>query len=236
MYIIAGLGNPTKEYEKTRHNAGFDAIDVLAEKHGIQITERKHRAFCGTGFIGGERVLLAKPQTFMNASGESLREAADFYKIRPEQVIVIYDDISLRVGQLRIRTKGSAGGHNGIKSIIAHLGSQDFPRIKIGVGAKPDRMDLADYVLSRFSQTDRQMMEDAFQDAADAVEVMLAGGAEAEKSQTIQWVIPTEGLAAGHYEVYMRLEDPVSGQEILLSNSQDSGPYGYCLGEIEVCR
>ncbi len=179
MYIIAGLGNPTKEYEKTRHNAGFDAIYVLAEKHGIQITERKHKAFCGTGFIGGERVLLAKPQTFMNASGESLREAADFYKIRPEQVIVIYDDISLRVGQLRIRTKGSAGGHNGIKSIIAHLGSQDFPRIKIGVGAKPDRMDLADYVLSRFSQTDRQMMEDAFQDAADAVEFMLADGADA---------------------------------------------------------
>ncbi len=179
MYIIAGLGNPTKEYEKTRHNAGFDAIDVLAEKHGIQITERKHKAFCGTGFIGGERVLLAKPQTFMNASGESLREAADFYKIRPEQVIVIYDDISLRVGQLRIRTKGSAGGHNGIKSIIAHLGSQDFPRIKIGVGAKPDRMDLADYVLSRFSQTDRQMMEDAFQDAADAVVFMLADGADA---------------------------------------------------------
>ncbi len=179
MYIIAGLGNPTKEYEKTRHNAGFDAIDVLAEKHGIQITERKYKAFCGTGFIGGERVLLAKPQTFMNASGESLREAADFYKIRPEQVIVIYDDISLRVGQLRIRTKGSAGGHNGIKSIIAHLGSQDFPRIKIGVGAKPDRMDLADYVLSRFSQTDRQMMEDAFQDAADAVEFMLADGADA---------------------------------------------------------
>lgn len=179
MYIIAGLGNPTKEYEKTRHNAGFDAIDVLAEKHGIQITERKHKAFCGTGFIGGERVLLAKPQTFMNASGESLREAADFYKIRPEQVIVIYDDISLRVGQLRIRTKGSAGGHNGIKSIISHLGSQDFPRIKIGVGAKPDRMDLADYVLSRFSQTDRQMMEDAFQDAADAVEFMLADGADA---------------------------------------------------------
>ena len=179
MFIIAGLGNPTKEYEKTRHNAGFDAIDVLAEKHGIQITERKHKAFCGTGFIGGERVLLAKPQTFMNASGESLREAADFYKIRPEQVIVIYDDISLRVGQLRIRTKGSAGGHNGIKSIIAHLGSQDFPRIKIGVGAKPDRMDLADYVLSRFSQTDRQMMEDAFQDAADAVEFMLADGADA---------------------------------------------------------
>ena len=179
MYIIAGLGNPTKEYEKTRHNAGFDAIDVLAEKHGIQITERKYKAFCGTGFIGGERVLLAKPQTFMNASGESLREAADFYKIRPEQVIVIYDDISLRVGQLRIRTKGSAGGHNGIKSIIAHLGSQDFPRIKIGVGAKPDRMDLADYVLSRFSQTDRQMMEDACQDAADAVEFMLADGADA---------------------------------------------------------
>lgn len=179
MYIIAGLGNPTKEYEKTRHNAGFDTIDVLAGKHGIQVTERKHRAFCGKGLIGGERVLLVKPQTFMNASGESLREAADFYKVPPEQIIVIYDDISLGVGQLRIRTKGSAGGHNGIKSIIAHLGSQDFPRIKIGVGAKPDRMDLADYVLSSFSQTDRQVMEDAFQEAADAVEFMLADGADA---------------------------------------------------------
>ena len=179
MYIIAGLGNPTKEYEKTRHNAGFDAIDVLAEKHGIQITERKHKAFCGTGFIGGERVLLAKPQTFMNASGESLREAADFYKIRPEQVIVIYDDISLRVGQLRIRTKGSAGGPNGIKSIIAHLGSQDFPRVRIGVGAKPEQMDLAAYVLGHFTKTDRAVMEEAFQDAADAVRMMLADGADA---------------------------------------------------------
>ncbi len=183
MYLIAGLGNPTKEYEKTRHNVGFDTIDVLADKHGITVEERKHRALCGKGIIGGERVLLMKPQTFMNVSGESIRDAADFYKIEPQQIIIIYDDISLEVGQLRIRTKGSAGGHNGIKSIIAHLKTQEFPRIKIGVGAKPDRMDLADYVLSRFSQTDRGVMEDAFHAAADAVERMLTDGADAAMNQ-----------------------------------------------------
>lgn len=179
MYIIAGLGNPSKEYEKTRHNAGFDAVDVLAEKLGVQIEEKKHRALCARGVIGGERVLLMKPQTFMNLSGESIRDAADFYKVDPEHIIILYDDISLDVGQLRIRTKGSAGGHNGIKSIIAHLGSQEFPRIKIGVGAKPDRMDLADYVLGRFSQTDRTVMEDAFQEAADGAQMLILEGAEA---------------------------------------------------------
>lgn len=183
MYLIAGLGNPTKEYEKTRHNVGFDTIDILADKHGIGVMEKKHRALCGKGMIGGERVLLMKPQTFMNLSGESIRDAADFYKIMPEHMIIIYDDISLEAGQLRIRVKGSAGGHNGIKNIIAHLKTQEFPRIKIGVGAKPDRMDLADYVLSRFSQTDRVMMEDAFRAAADAVEMMLTEGAEAAMNQ-----------------------------------------------------
>ncbi len=183
MYLIAGLGNPTKEYERTRHNAGFDTIDTLADKHGITVAERKHRALCGKGMVGGERVLLMKPQTFMNLSGESIRDAADFYKIEPPQIMIIYDDISLEVGQLRIRTKGSAGGHNGIKSIISHLKSQEFLRIKIGVGAKPDRMDLADYVLSRFSQTDRAVMEDAFQSAAEAVELMITEGAEAAMNQ-----------------------------------------------------
>lgn len=192
MYIIAGLGNPTKEYEKTRHNAGFDTIDFLADKLGISITEKKHRGYCGKGIIGGEKVLLLKPQTFMNNSGESLRDAADFYKTDPEQILVIYDDISLEPGQLRIRKKGSAGGHNGIKSIIAHLGTQDFPRIKIGVGSKPERMDLADYVLSRFSPAEREKMEEAYREGADAVIMFLQEGADAamnrynRKKETLQ--------------------------------------------------
>ena len=179
MYIIAGLGNPTKEYEKTRHNAGFDTMDILADKLGVSIQERKHKALCAKGIIGGEKVLLMKPQTFMNLSGESIRDAADFYKVDPGHIIILYDDISLEVGQLRIRGKGSAGGHNGIKSIIAHLGTQEFPRVKIGVGAKPDRMDLADYVLSRFSQTDRSVMEDAFHEAADAAQMIILEGCAA---------------------------------------------------------
>lgn len=183
MYIIAGLGNPSKEYEKTRHNAGFDTIDLLAEKLGIDLTEKKHRAYCGKGMIGTEKVLLLKPQTFMNNSGESLRDAADFYKVEPEQILVIYDDISLEPGQLRIRMKGSAGGHNGIKSIIAHLKTQDFPRIKIGVGAKPERMDLADYVLSRFSPAEREKMEESFREGAEAVITFLKDGKDAAMNQ-----------------------------------------------------
>ena len=183
MYIIAGLGNPSKEYEKTRHNAGFDTIDLLAEKLGIDLTEKKHRAYCGKGMIGTEKVLLLKPQTFMNNSGESLRDAADFYKVEPEQILVIYDDISLEPGQLRIRMKGSAGGHNGIKSIIAHLNTQDFPRIKIGVGAKPERMDLADYVLSRFSPAEREKMEESFREGAEAVITFLKDGKDAAMNQ-----------------------------------------------------
>ncbi len=183
MYIIAGLGNPSKEYEKTRHNAGFDTIDLLAEKLGIDLTEKKHRAYCGKGMIGTEKVLLLKPQTFMNNSGESLRDAADFYKVEPEQILVIYDDISLEPGQLRIRMKGSAGGHNGIKSIIAHLKTQDFPRIKIGVGAKPERMDLADYVLSRFSPAEREKMEESFREGAEAVITFLKDGPDAAMNQ-----------------------------------------------------
>ena len=179
MYIIAGLGNPSREYEKTRHNAGFDAVDILADKLGVRIEERKHRALCAKGIIGGERVLLMKPQTFMNLSGESIRDAADFYKVDPEHIIIMYDDISLEVGQLRIRTKGSAGGHNGIKNIIAHLGTQEFPRIKIGVGGKPPRMDLADYVLSRFPAEERKIMETAFRDAAEAAGVLIAEGPDA---------------------------------------------------------
>ena len=179
MYLIVGLGNPTREYDRTRHNVGFDTLDVLAEELNTSIGENKFKGCCAKGVIGGEKVILLKPQTFMNLSGESVRAAADFYKIDPEHIIVIYDDISLEVGQLRIRSKGSAGGHNGIKNIIAHLGTQEFPRIKVGVGAKPPRMDLADYVLSRFSAEDRVKMEEAFKEAVQAVQVMITEGDQA---------------------------------------------------------
>lgn len=179
MYIIAGLGNPTREYEKTRHNVGFDTIDVLADKLNTSVDEKKFKGLYGRGIIAGEKVILLKPQTFMNLSGESVREAADFYKVDPEHIIVIYDDISLDVGQLRIRKKGSAGGHNGIKNIIAHLGTQEFPRIKVGVGDKPKGMDLADYVLGHFSKEDQAKMDEAFKDAADAAEMILDKGMDA---------------------------------------------------------
>ena len=183
MYIIAGLGNPTREYEKTRHNVGFEVIDVLADMLGTTVEEKKFKGCYGRGIIGGEKVLLLKPQTFMNLSGESIRAASDFYKVDPEHIIIIYDDISLDVRQMRIRKKGSAGGHNGIKNIIAHLGTQEFPRIKVGVGDKPKKMDLADYVLSRFSKEDRAAMEDAFKEAAKAVEVMITEGMDTAMNQ-----------------------------------------------------
>ena len=140
MYIIAGLGNPDRQYEGTRHNAGFDVIDRIADKYNIAVDTKKHRALIGKGVIEGRKVILAKPQTYMNLSGESIRSMADYYKIDPEhELVVIYDDINLEPGQLRIREKGSAGGHNGIKNIIACLGTQVFPRIRVGVGEKPSR-------------------------------------------------------------------------------------------------
>ena len=175
MYLIAGLGNPGREYENTRHNAGFASIDRLAEKNHISIDMKKFQALCGTGYIGGQKVLLLKPQTYMNLSGESLRAACDFFKIDPEQeLIVIYDDISLAPGQLRIRAKGSAGGHNGIKSIISHLGTQVFLRVKVGVGEKPQGWDLADYVLGHFSRAEQQVMQESFDRAADAAAALLS--------------------------------------------------------------
>ncbi len=184
MYIIAGLGNPGRQYEHTRHNVGFDTIDVLAARHGIRVDTRKHKALCGAGYIGGTKVLLAKPQTYMNLSGESVRELIDFYKIDPaEELIIIYDDISLAPGQLRLRTKGSAGGHNGIKSIIAHVGGQEFKRIKVGVGEKPKGWDLADYVLSHFPKEEREKAENAFVRAADAAEMILSGKMEAAMNE-----------------------------------------------------
>ena len=169
MILIAGLGNPGKEYENTRHNAGFLVLDTLAQKLGADLSERKHRALCGKAVIGGQKVILLKPQTYMNSSGESIRAAADYYKVPPEDILVVYDDISLAPGQLRIRAKGSAGGHNGIKSIIAHLGTQEFPRVKVGIGEKPPRMDLADYVLGHFSSGEKKIMEEAAKEAAGAI-------------------------------------------------------------------
>ncbi len=177
MYIIVGLGNPTSKYSGTRHNIGFDTIDRLADKMGISVDTKKHKALIGKGILGGEKVVLAKPQTFMNLSGESVRELVDFYKIDSEdELIVIYDDISLDVGKLRMRAKGSAGGHNGIKSIIAHTGSDVFKRVKIGVGNKPPKMDLADYVLGSFSSEERTVMNETVDKAADAIELIIAEG------------------------------------------------------------
>ena len=153
MYLIAGLGNPDKKYEATRHNIGFETIDLLAHKEGIRLTKLKHKAVCGDGIICGEKVIIAKPQTYMNLSGESIRDIVKFYKIPVQNVIVVCDDINLEIGRLRIRPKGSDGGHNGLKSIIYQLASDDFVRIRMGVGApKGEHYDLADYVLGKFSK------------------------------------------------------------------------------------
>lgn len=176
MFVIVGLGNPGKKYENTRHNAGFISIDALAAKYGISIMEKKHKALCGTGVIEGNKVLLVKPQTFMNLSGESVRAVMDFYKIDPEEeMLVIYDDISLAPGNIRIRKKGSAGGHNGIKSIIAHAGTQNFMRIKVGVGEKPSGWDLADYVLGHFSEEDTSKIKEVMPDILQAAVLMMQG-------------------------------------------------------------
>ena len=193
MYIIAGLGNPTMQYEGTRHNAGFDVIDALADKYNISVDGRKNRAYIGKGIIEGQKVLLVKPQTYMNLSGESIGGRVDYFKIDVEQdLIVIDDDISLSPGQIRIRKKGSAGGHNGIKNIIAHLGTQVFPRIKVGVGEKPKKYDLADYVLSHFTKAEREEMEEGYQKAIQAVEKILAGEMEAAMNEFNRKVKPKE--------------------------------------------
>ena len=174
MYIVVGLGNPTKKYEKTRHNIGFDAVDLLGEKYQIQIDQPFGKALIGKGVIEGQKVILVKPQTFMNLSGKSVAEVLSYYKENPaQQLIVLYDDISLEPGNIRVRMKGSAGGHNGIKSIIALIGTQEFPRIKIGVGNKPDRMDLADYVLGHFSRVEREEVEESLLKACEAAKLII---------------------------------------------------------------
>lgn len=179
MYIIVGLGNPGKDYQNTRHNIGFDVIDILAEMAGISVIEKKHKALIGKGMIDGQKVVLVKPQTYMNLSGESVRDVIDYYKIDEEQeMIVVSDDISLDVGMIRVRKKGSAGGHNGLKNIIQYLGHDTFMRIKMGVGEKPKGYDLADYVLGHFSKEERKVMDEAAKTATEAIRLMIAGEAD----------------------------------------------------------
>ncbi|HWT73358.1 MAG TPA: aminoacyl-tRNA hydrolase [Mobilitalea sp.] len=183
MYIIVGLGNPTDKYQATRHNIGWDAITRIADDYRIALDFKKHKAICGKGYIEGEKVVIAQPITYMNLSGESVRELMDFYKVTPEEIIIIYDDISLDVGQLRIRKKGSAGGHNGMKSIISHLGTDEFPRIKVGVGDKPKDWDLADYVLSRFQPEEQPVIRETLKDTSDACRMIITSGMEAAMNQ-----------------------------------------------------
>lgn len=176
MFVIAGLGNPKKEYDNTRHNIGFAFIDALAEKYSISVMDVKHKALTGKGIINGQKVILVKPLTFMNLSGESIRPISDYYKIdTAKELIVISDDISLPPGQIRIRKKGSAGGHNGLKNIIQHLGNEEFQRIRIGVGEKPKGYDLADYVLGHFSKEEQPLMQEGIKRAMEAAAIMLEG-------------------------------------------------------------
>lgn len=175
-FMIVGLGNPGKEYEYTRHNAGFLTLDRLAVVQDTEIKKLKYKALMGDTVINGHRCLLVKPQTFMNNSGEAVRDIANFYKIKPEKIIVIFDDISLPCGKLRIRRKGTDGGHNGIKSIIYHLNSDNFPRIKVGIGGKPHPdYNLADWVLSTFGKEDMEELMKAIQKAVDVLPDMLDG-------------------------------------------------------------
>ena len=175
-----GLGNPDPKYNGTRHNIGFSAVTALADAHNISLDMKKHRALIGKGVIAGQKVILAQPLTYMNLSGESVQELMDYYKLDPEsELLVIYDDINLAPGKLRIRAKGSAGGHNGIKNIIACLGTQNFARIRIGVGEKPKGWDLADYVLGKFNREDEPMIREALDKAAEACQVILSESIDA---------------------------------------------------------
>ena len=184
MYIIVGLGNPERKYNGTRHNIGFSAITSLADANNISVDTKKHKALIGKGVIAGQKVILAEPLTYMNLSGESVRELVDYYKIDPaEELIVIYDDVDLEPGRLRIRAKGSAVGHNGIKNIISHLGSQEFMRIRIGVGEKPKGWNLADYVLGRFPKEEEPIIREALEKVAEACSVIMTQDINAAMNQ-----------------------------------------------------
>jgi peptidyl-tRNA hydrolase, PTH1 family len=173
MKLIIGLGNPGKQYEKTRHNVGFDAIDVLSKDLNINVDQLKFKGLLGMGFVGTEKVLLLKPLTYMNLSGESIRAVMDFYDIEDKDIVVIYDDLDIPVGKLRLRQKGSAGGHNGIKSTIAHLGTQEFNRIRIGVDRPQNGMSVSNYVLSRFTSEEQPKIDEVIRRSADACKSWL---------------------------------------------------------------
>jgi PTH1 family peptidyl-tRNA hydrolase len=183
LFILAGLGNPGLKLEKTRHNVGFDTIDLIAEHYGIKVNKLKHKALTGEGIIKGERVLLLKPQTYMNLSGESIREAVEWYKIPPENLIIIYDDVDLTLGKIRVRPSGSSGTHNGMKSVIYLLQTDSFPRVRIGIGKAPDGWDLAGYVLSRFPPEERKLVDSAIEAAAEAAVTIIAEGVEKAMSR-----------------------------------------------------
>ena len=174
-HIVVGLGNPDRKYENTRHNAGFMGIDAFAQKHGAVIDRLKFKSYCAATEINGNKVLLMKPQTYMNESGKAVVEAMNFYKIPPENVVIIFDDISLDVGLMRIRRKGSDGGQKGMRSIIYLSGSDNFPRVKIGVGHKPEKWELADWVLSNFSPNEKKLIDETTKRVSDAVELILNG-------------------------------------------------------------
>ena len=176
MYIIAGLGNPGLRYANTRHNVGFIVLDMLADKLGIKVTKAKHKALIGEGTLAGEKIVLAKPQTYMNLSGESILELKNWYKVEDSRIIIIYDDIDLDIGVLRIRPSGSAGTHNGMRSIIGQLKSQDFPRVRLGIGRPPQGWDLKDYVLSTFRDDEMSKLKDACQRAVEGVELIVTKG------------------------------------------------------------
>lgn len=179
MYVIIGLGNPGRKYAGTRHNVGFNVVTRVADDYNISLNIKRHKAICGAGFIEGRKVLIVMPQTYMNLSGDSVREVVDYYKIDPEnELIVVYDDVSLDVGRIRIRAKGSAGGHNGMKDIIAKLGTDVFPRVKVGIGAKPEDWDLADYVLSRFGKEDNEIIRNTLSEGAAACKDIILYGTE----------------------------------------------------------
>lgn len=173
MYVIVGLGNPGKQYEKTRHNVGFEVIDILAKEYGISVTKIKHKALIGEGRIGTEKVLLVKPQTYMNLSGETLIDIYKYYKVDMENIIVIYDDIDLDVGKIRIRKKGSGGTHNGMRSIVKCLGSTDFPRVRVGVSKPMPGQDLADFVLSRFRKEEADNLAEGLEKSYRAVDTIV---------------------------------------------------------------